>query len=98
MKTKNFKVISKSGSVMIQALDIDGALKIYRLDASLDENILCVWECGQKSVVSVDEIKHTIELLQSKHDAFMGTDGEQSRQSFKNGLSWAIGSFESLIS
>ena len=30
---------------MIQAADIDGALKVYRLDA-LDENVLCIRESG----------------------------------------------------
>jgi len=37
-----------------------------------------------------------IELLQDKHDAFLGTDGQKSRQSFKNGLSWAIETIETL--
>jgi hypothetical protein len=37
-----------------------------------------------------------IEQLQSKHDAFLGTDGELSRQIFKDGLSWAIDTVETL--
>ncbi len=37
-----------------------------------------------------------IEQLQSKHDAFLGTKGEEQRQAFKNGLSWAINTVETL--
>jgi hypothetical protein len=37
-----------------------------------------------------------IEQLQSKHDAFLGTEGELSRQRFKDGLSWAIDTVETL--
>ena len=37
-----------------------------------------------------------IEQLQSKHDAFLGTKGEQQRQAFKRGLSWAIDTVETL--
>ncbi len=63
MKAKNFEVISKSGSVMIQAMDIDGALKAYRLHA-LDENVLCIRESisltpaiNEQPDVSEEEIK-----------------------------------------
>jgi len=37
-----------------------------------------------------------IEQLQSKHDAFLGTAGELSRQRFKDGLSWASDTVETL--
>jgi len=37
-----------------------------------------------------------IEQLQSKHDAFLGTKGELSRQGFKDGLLWAIDTIETL--
>ena len=37
-----------------------------------------------------------IEQLQSKHDAFLGTKGELSRQRFKDGLMWAIDTIETL--
>ncbi len=37
-----------------------------------------------------------IEQLQSKHDAFLGTKGEEQRQAFKRGLSWAIDTVETL--
>ena len=37
-----------------------------------------------------------IEQLQSKRDAFLGTKGEAQRQAFKNGLSWAIDTVETL--
>ena len=37
-----------------------------------------------------------IEQLQSKHDAFLGTKGEEHRQAFKNGLAWAIDTIETL--
>ncbi len=46
---------------------------------------------------SVGDVKHTIGSLQSKHDAFLGTQGETSRRSFKSGLSWAIESLKNLI-
>ena len=52
---------------------------------------------AQGEGVSVEDVKHTIELLQSKHDAFLGTEGEASRQAFKDGLSWAIGSIEMIL-
>jgi len=39
-----------------------------------------------------------IEQLQSKHDAFLGTEGELSRQRFKDGLMWAIDTIETLTS
>ena len=39
-----------------------------------------------------------IELLQDKHDAFLGMDGQKSRDDFKDGLSWAIGTIETLSS
>ena len=38
-----------------------------------------------------------IEQLQSKHDAFLGTKGEEFRQALKNGLSWAIDTIETLV-
>jgi len=44
------------------------------------------------------DIKKTIESLQFKHDAFLGTKGEEARKQFKLGLSWAIDSLESLLS
>ena len=37
-----------------------------------------------------------IEQLQNKHDAFLGTNGELSRQRFKDGLEWAIDTVETL--
>jgi hypothetical protein len=37
-----------------------------------------------------------IEQLQSKHDAFLGTNGELSRQRFKDGLMYAIDTIETL--
>jgi hypothetical protein len=37
-----------------------------------------------------------IEQLQSKHDSFLGTKGEEHRQAFKNGLAWAIDTVETL--
>ena len=37
-----------------------------------------------------------IEQLQTKHDAFLGTKGEEYRQAFKNGLAWAIDTIETL--
>ena len=37
-----------------------------------------------------------IEQLQSKHDAFLGTKCKEQRQAFKNGLSWAIDTIETL--
>ena len=37
-----------------------------------------------------------IEQLQRKHDGFLGTKGELSRQSIKDGLRWAIGTIETL--
>mgnify|MGYP003660906847 CR=1 FL=1 len=40
--------------------------------------------------------KKIIEQLQSKHDAFLGTKGEEQRQAFKDGLSWAIDVVETL--
>jgi hypothetical protein len=40
--------------------------------------------------------KKIIEQLQSKHDAFLGTGGELSRQRFKDGLMWAINTVETL--
>ncbi len=72
MKAKNFKVISKSGSVMIQAADIDGALQAYRLDA-LDENVLCIRESGiieaelaQQPTLSKESVMEVAE----KHGAY----------------------------
>lgn len=50
-----------------------------------------------KTIVGVQEVQDIIDHLQDKHDAFLGTQGEVARQSFKNGLSWAIGSLEELI-
>jgi hypothetical protein len=38
-----------------------------------------------------------IRLLQSKHDNFIGTQGELVREEFKNGLAWAISSAESQL-
>ena len=40
--------------------------------------------------------KKIIEQLQSKHDTFLGTKGEEQRQAFKDGLSWAIDVVETL--
>jgi len=37
-----------------------------------------------------------IEQLQSKHDTFLGKEGELSRQRFKDGLMWAIDTVETL--
>ena len=37
-----------------------------------------------------------IEQLQDKHDAFLGTEGELSRQRFKDGLMWAIDTIKTL--
>ena len=66
MKAKNFKVTAKSGSVMIQAADIDGALKVYRLDA-LDENVLCIRESNfQQPTFS----KESVMKVAEKHGAY----------------------------
>ena len=40
--------------------------------------------------------ENIIEQLQSKHDAYLGTKGEENRQAFKNGLAWAIDTIETL--
>lgn len=40
--------------------------------------------------------KKIIYNLQSKHDSFLGVDGEQLRQSFKDGLLWAIDTIETM--
>ena len=37
-----------------------------------------------------------IRLLKDKHDAFLGTEGQKSRDDFKNGLLWAIDTIETL--
>ncbi len=37
-----------------------------------------------------------IRLLKDKHGAFLGTEGQKSRDDFKSGLSWAIGTIETL--
>ncbi len=37
-----------------------------------------------------------IRHLKDKHDAFLGTEGQKSRDDFKNGLSWAINTIETL--
>lgn len=44
-----------------------------------------------------DGIKKGVESLKDKHKAFLGTKGEEARQSFKLGLSWGWGAFEDLI-
>lgn len=44
----------------------------------------------------IEMFDKTIRNLQSKHDSFLGTKGEESRQSFKTGLCWAIDSIEVL--
>jgi len=66
MKAKNFEVTAKSGSVMIQAADIDGALKVYRLDA-LDENVLCIRESNfQQSTLSKESVMEVLKRVQVK--------------------------------
>lgn len=37
-----------------------------------------------------------IRLLKDKHDAFLGTKGQKSRDDFKTGIMWAIGTIETL--
>ena len=37
-----------------------------------------------------------IELLQDKHDSFLGTEGQKARDDFKSGLSWAIDTLSTL--
>lgn len=37
-----------------------------------------------------------IEQLKNKHDAFLGTKGEEHRAAFKSGLDWAIDTIETL--
>ena len=46
----------------------------------------------------VTELKSHIEQLKSKHKAWLGTEGEVSRQAFKSGLSWGINSLETILS
>jgi len=43
-----------------------------------------------------DEMKLSISNLKDKQKAFLGTKGEVSRQSFKNGLGWVIESMETI--
>jgi len=44
----------------------------------------------------LERIDNVIKSLQSKHDAWLGQDGQLARDSFKGGLSWAISSIETL--
>ena len=37
-----------------------------------------------------------VRLLKEKHDSFLGTKGQKSRDDFKSGLMWAIGTIETL--
>lgn len=48
--------------------------------------------------ISVKEIEQIIDNLQSKHDSWLGHDGQIGRDNFKSGLSWAIESFQTLTS
>ena len=44
-----------------------------------------------------DIIKRLIDSLQSKSDSFLGTNGENSRRDFRNGIGWAIDSVITLL-
>ena len=37
-----------------------------------------------------------LRLLKDKHDAYLGTEGQKSRDDFKAGLSWAMETIETL--
>ena len=37
-----------------------------------------------------------IESLKAKHDAWLGTDGQKSRDDFKSGIMWAIETIETI--
>ena len=41
-----------------------------------------------------DEMKQAIDNIKSKEKSFLGTKGEDSRQSFKSGLNWSLDSFQ----
>ena len=53
---------------------------------------------ANERVKSLEEgIESGIDSLKSKHKAFLGTKGQESRDSFKLGLSWGWGAFENLL-
>jgi len=62
---------------------------------------LAEWESKHpisKQLQSYKEgIDRMIQNTKSKHDAFLGSRGQENRDSFKNGLSWSIESMEQLL-